>query len=152
MREYLAYCYQLIDSASRLDFTWTEVFGGAAERRLAAFNEAMGYSGKLYQPSIYIIYDSAHQPIYVGTSKRIIERLKDHVGRGEFCRGKKCVTPAGRYIKANSPESHQWLIAILDLPDHLEQPAIWHLNPFLNTESKPQRPSATPVPAPTIPF
>lgn len=147
---YLEYCYRLIASASRIEFSWSEIFSGLAQQRLTTFNRSVWYPGKVYEPSIYEIYDSTDQPLYVGQSKRIIGRLKDHIGCGDFCVGGKCVTPVGRYIKANSPQSHDWQISVLDLPSHLEEPTIWQLNPYYNTESKPNQPSAVPIPAPAI--
>lgn len=147
---YLEHCYRLIDSASRIEFSWREVFNGLAQQRLTVFNRSVWYPGKLYEPSIYIIHDSVKQPIYAGASKRIIGRLADHIGNGVYCRGGDCVTPVGKYIKANSPQSHKWRISVLDLPAHLEDPTIWRLNPYYNTESKPDQRSAVPIPAPAI--
>lgn len=149
---YLEHCYRLVDSASRIEFSWCEVLNGWAQQRLTVFNRSVWYPGKLYEPSIYAINDSAAQIVYAGQSRRIIGRLKDHIGCGDFCVGGKCVTPVGCYIKANSPQSHDWQISVLDLPSHLEEPMIWRLNPYYNTESKPDQPSAVPIPSPITPF
>jgi hypothetical protein len=151
-QEYLAYCYSLIDDCARLDFTWRDLFNGQAQRGLIAFNRSCWYSGKPFEPSLYIVHDSADQPIYLGKSRRIIGRLKDHVGHGDFCHEHDCTTPIGHYVKANSPSSHDWRITVLDLPAHLEEPAIWRFNPHFNDESKPVEPSLTPIPAPATPF
>jgi hypothetical protein len=151
-QEYLAYCYSLIDNCARHDFTWRCVFSGQAQRGLIAFNRSCWFNGKPYEPSIYLIHDSADQPIYVGKSRRIIGRLKDHVGFGDFCHEHDCITPVGHYIRASSPRSHDWRISVLDLPHHLEEPAIWRHNPHFNDEYKPVEPSLTPIPAPITPF
>ena len=153
MQEYLSYCYSLIDNASSLEFTWRDVFSGQASQRLTRFNRSCWYNGKPYEPSLYIIHDSADQPIYVGRSKnRVIGRLRDHVGCGDFCTTGSCITPVGAYIRANSPQSRDWRIAMLDLPMHLEEPCIWRFNPFYNDESKPIEPSLQPIPSPITPF
>lgn len=154
-QEYLAYCYRLIDDCSSLEFTWRDLFSGQAAQRLTRFNRACWYNGKPYEPSIYLIHDSANQVVYAGRSRnRIIGRLKDHVGHGDFCRcgNQQCITPVGVYIRHNSPQSHHWRITVLDLPQCLEEPAIWRFNPFFNDDSKPLEPSLLPIPSPTTPF
>ena len=153
MQEYLSYCYSLIDNANSLEFSWRDVFSGQASRRLTSFNRACWYNGKPYEPSIYLIHDSANQVVYAGRSKnRIIGRLRDHVGCGDFIKSADNATPVGQYIRHNSPQSRDWRIVVLDLPMHLEEPAVWRFNPHYNDESKPLEPSLVPIPSPTTPF
>lgn len=153
--EYLKQCYQWIDSCNRIEFTWRDVFQGQASMGLTRFNRSMWHINKPYEPSVYIIRDSTDQPIYIGRSRRIIGRLKDHVGHGDWCccgGSEKCITPVGQYIRLNSPDSHDWRISVLDLPECLEEATIWRYNPFYNDEHKPAEPSAVPVPSPVTPF
>lgn len=149
---YLSHCNRWIDSCSRIEFTWRDVFSGSAQQRLAAFNRSCWHPDKPYEPAIYLIHDSTAQVVYVGRSRRIVGRLADHVGHGDYCTGGKCITPVGHYIRNASPHSHGWRISVLDLPSHLEEPTIWRFNPFYNTEGKPDQLSVTPIPAPTTPF
>lgn len=153
MQEYLGICYQLIDNANSIEFSWRDVFSGQASKRLTSFNRSCWYPNKPYEPSIYLIHDSANQVVYCGRSKnRIIGRLRDHVGCGDYCISQQCITPVGAYIRQNSPQSRDWRISVLDLPMHLEEPAIWRYNPHFNDESKPLEPSLTPIPSPITPF
>lgn len=161
MIEYYDYTNQKIEAADTLVITWRQLKANGQALvdkfnadMIAKFEELRkAYPRRVMKRSHYIdlysICDAEDNIIYTGKArKRVVGRLWDHVGRGQYNKTPKDATTVGKYILANKPASYDWKIILYDLPVNLEVPLIYLTNPFFTDDYKPADPSIMPYPTP----
>lgn len=155
------YFNEQIRNSDKLVLNWIQLnengqqlidqFNAECIAKFEADKKPVGYTQKRqHYIDLYSICDGADNIIYSGSSRnRVVGRLWDHVGRGQYNTTPAKATTVGKYLLANKPHSHNWKIILYDLPILFEDPLIWLTNPFFCDDRKPAVPSIMPSPTPT---